>query len=76
MTLVYVYGSGECDELGLGDDVNQVKKHRKIPLFSLGPGFPANQIIKLVCGGMHTLALCSNGVVFSWGGNDDGALGR
>jgi alpha-tubulin suppressor-like RCC1 family protein len=51
MTFVYVYGSGECDELGLGDDVLQVKKPRKIPLFSLGPGFPANKIIKLACGG-------------------------
>jgi alpha-tubulin suppressor-like RCC1 family protein len=37
--------------LGLGDDVLQVKKPRKIPLFSLGPGFPANQIIKIACGG-------------------------
>ena len=45
----------------------------KIPL---GPNFPANQIIKLACGGEHTLALSSNGVVFSWGCNDDGALGR
>lgn len=25
---------------------------------------------------MHTVALCSDGVVFSWGNNDDGALGR
>ena len=25
---------------------------------------------------MHSLALSSNGVVFSWGNNDDGALGR
>jgi regulator of chromosome condensation len=62
--------------LGLGDDVLQVKKPRKIPIFSLGPGFPANKIIKIACGGQHTLALSSNGVVFSWGGNDDGALGR
>ena len=25
---------------------------------------------------MHTLALTSNGTLFSWGCNDDGALGR
>lgn len=25
---------------------------------------------------MHTLALASNGVVYTWGVNDDGALGR
>jgi alpha-tubulin suppressor-like RCC1 family protein len=37
--------------LGLGDDVLQVKKPRKIALFSLGPSFPANKIIKIACGG-------------------------
>jgi len=31
---------------------------------------------KIVCGGMHTLALTSDGLVYSWGASDDGALGR
>ena len=76
MTFVYAYGSGENEELGLGDEVRLLKKPRKISLFSLGLSFPANQIIKIACGGQHTLALSSNGVLFSWGNNDEGALGR
>ena len=33
MTLIYVYGSGECEQLGLGDDIFEAKKPRKINLF-------------------------------------------
>ena len=33
-------------------------------------------ITKIVCGGMHTLALSSDGIIFSWGCNDQGVLGR
>jgi len=33
-------------------------------------------IVKLLCGGMHTLVLTPGGEVFSWGCNDEGALGR
>ena len=31
---------------------------------------------RIACGGMHTLALAEGGVVFSWGVNDEGGLGR
>ena len=34
------------------------------------------QIYTIVCGGLHTLALSNKGKVFSWGCNDEGALGR
>jgi len=77
MTLVYVYGSGECEQLGLGDDILERKTPKKLQIFELGaPGLPPKSIIKVSCGGMHTLALASNGVVYAWGTNDDGALGR
>ena len=33
-------------------------------------------MIKICCGGMHTLAVCQGGVMYSWGVNDEGALGR
>lgn len=62
---------------GLGDDQPpEIKKPRKIPLFDIGVGHPARSIIKIVCGGMHTVALSSHGSVFTWGCNDEGALGR
>ena len=75
-TIVYVYGSGECEQLGLGDDIFEVKKAKK-PEMLMSPEVPLNRpIVKLTCGGMHTLALADNGVLLSWGCNDDGALGR
>lgn len=33
-------------------------------------------IIQITCGGMHTLALTQDALVYSWGVNDEGALGR
>jgi len=90
MTLVYVYGSGECEQLGkcifltlnlhflgLGDDAPlEIKKPRKPAIFDIGNLIPARSIVKLTCGGMHTVALASNGTVWTWGCNDEGALGR
>eukprot|EP00349_Pseudokeronopsis_sp_Brazil_P001654 CAMPEP_0202962974 /NCGR_PEP_ID=MMETSP1396-20130829/6986_1 /ASSEMBLY_ACC=CAM_ASM_000872 /TAXON_ID= /ORGANISM="Pseudokeronopsis sp., Strain Brazil" /LENGTH=58 /DNA_ID=CAMNT_0049683841 /DNA_START=7 /DNA_END=183 /DNA_ORIENTATION=+ len=56
MSLVYVFGSGECEQLGLGDDQPfEIKKPRRIPLFD--DGLSARRILKVVCGGMHTVAL-------------------
>ena len=34
------------------------------------------QVASVVAGGMHTLALSVDGVVYSFGCNDEGALGR
>ena len=77
MTLVYVYGSGECEQLGLGDDAPPtIKKPRKPVIFDILPDFPARQIVQIVCGGMHTIALASNGSMYSWGVNDVCTLGR
>jgi regulator of chromosome condensation len=35
-----------------------------------------NKVYKICCGGMHTLVLTTKGFIFSWGCNDDMALGR
>lgn len=88
MSVVFVYGSGECEQLGinsphllntftgLGDDQPfEIKKPRRIPIFDMG-GAVANRILKIACGGMHTVALSSLGKIYTWGCNDDGALGR
>lgn len=34
------------------------------------------QVLQIACGGMHTVALTEDGQIFSWGVNDEGALGR
>ena len=78
MSTVWVLGSGECDQLGkiplilgLGPDIPIAERPKKIV------SFPADvKISKVVCGGLHTLALTDSGKIFSWGCNDDGALGR
>lgn len=44
-------------------------------MFDMG-GLFANRILKIVCGGMHTVALSNQGKVYTWGCNDEGALGR
>lgn len=64
--------------LGIGDDQpSEIKKPRRLQIFELGcSDFAAKSIIKVSCGGMHTVALASNGTLYSWGNNDDGALGR
>ena len=37
---------------------------------------PGVKFAEVVCGGMHTVALSTSGDVWSWGVNDEGALGR
>ena len=62
---------------GLGDDAPfEIKKPRKPSIFDIGNLIPARSIYKLVCGGMHTVALASDCTVWTWGCNDEGALGR
>lgn len=34
------------------------------------------QVLQIACGGMHTVALTADHQIFSWGVNDEGALGR
>ena len=37
---------------------------------------PLAQVLQVACGGMHTVALTEGNLIFSWGVNDEGALGR
>jgi regulator of chromosome condensation len=52
----------------------EIKKPRKLVLFDTG--LAARSILKVVCGGMHTVALSNMGKVYTWGCNDESALGR
>ena len=58
--------------------MREVKRAKKIPEFDCidAPIAVPTPVCKLVCGGMHTLALATSGAVYSWGCNDEGALGR
>ena len=60
------------------DDFREVKRAKKLPLFDQIPDSltPQVQICKLAVGGMHSVAITPIGTVYSWGCNDEGALGR
>jgi regulator of chromosome condensation len=67
---VFVVGSGDCGQLGLGQDV--LEKERPALLSVL----QALDIVSVKAGGLHNAVLTSQGKVYSWGCNDQCALGR
>ncbi len=56
-THLYVFGSGDCGQLGLGEDVESLAKPR------LHPFFEEKQVISIAAGGLHSLALTATGLV-------------
>ncbi|KAJ1812394.1 hypothetical protein LPJ56_005515, partial [Coemansia sp. RSA 2599] len=67
---VFVFGNGDCGQLGLGEDM--VERKKPFPITALD----AEKIVDIVSGGLHTMALTADGRLFSWGCNDQKALGR
>lgn len=69
---VFVAGNGDCSQMGLGEDEGQMECAipQKLPALS------KQSVIMIACGGMHTIALTQGGALWSWGCNDDCALGR
>ncbi len=67
---VYVWGSGECSQLGLPEMPEDGVLFVPARIPSL------RRIVSIAAGGMHTLALADTGEVWSWGCNDDMVLGR
>ncbi|PZC82935.1 hypothetical protein B5X24_HaOG209378 [Helicoverpa armigera] len=66
---VLACGQGDVGQLGLGEDVIEATKFKYVT--ALG-----DKIVDVYAGGMHTIALDSNGKVWTFGCNDEGALGR
>ncbi|KAL0943026.1 RAN exchange factor prp20 pim1 [Colletotrichum truncatum] len=69
---VFVFGSGENCELGLGPHRTEAPRPRLNSLLdadSVG-------VVQVAVGGMHSVVLTHDGKVLTWGVNDDGALGR
>ncbi|KAI3636029.1 hypothetical protein MIR68_005910 [Amoeboaphelidium protococcarum] len=67
---VFTFGSGVGGELGLSAVLNERRKPGNVKLLN------DKYIVDVECGGQHTLALDIDGNVYSWGINDQGALGR
>ena len=69
-TDVFVFGCGDCGQLGMGeDDLSFLVPTKNPKLGNLN-------ITKISAGGMHTLALSKDGHIYSWGCNDEKALGH
>ncbi|XP_033644614.1 regulator of chromosome condensation-like [Asterias rubens] len=69
---VLTLGQGDVGQLGLGEDIYERKRPALVPL----PDAVKGKIVEAVAGGMHTVCLSSTGEVFTFGCNDEGALGR
>jgi alpha-tubulin suppressor-like RCC1 family protein len=65
---VYTWGSGQIGQLGHGDFHRQ-----SLPIKVANIN---EKIVQVACGKKHTVALTSDGKVYSWGSNESGQLGR
>ncbi|NDI35183.1 S-layer homology domain-containing protein [Chengkuizengella sediminis] len=67
---VYTWGNNEFGQLGLGDGVGEeINRPQKVENLS------GKTIIQVSAGASHTVALDSEGTVFTWGNNSTGQLG-
>ena len=57
-------------QMGHGEDELEFERPKKFQFFT------GKNIAHIACGGMHTIAVGDCGRVWTWGCNDDGALGR
>lgn len=81
----YTFGSGDCNQLGHGDsnmaesdglDLKDLTVKRPRLLNSLKMNVHSNGVVSLSCGGQHNAAVMYDGKVYTWGCNDEKALGR
>ncbi|KAG0333816.1 hypothetical protein BG000_008859 [Podila horticola] len=67
---VYVFGTGDCAQLGLTEDITSRKKPANLAALN------DEEIVDIAAGGMHNMALTNDGKLWSWGVNDQRTLGR
>ncbi|MEE6484851.1 hypothetical protein FKM82_014075 [Ascaphus truei] len=66
--LVLTLGQGDVGQLGLGENVMERKRPALVPL--------PEKMVQAEAGGMHTVCLGESGTIYTFGCNDEGALGR
>lgn len=71
---VFVFGEGSSGELGLGSIGNVVDVKR--PRLNANLSAAEVGVVQIAVGGMHAVALTHDNKIFTWGVNDQGALGR
>lgn len=65
-----VCGQGDMGQLGLGDEDSKFERKRPALVDKV------SNVVDVKAGGMHNLVLTHDGRVYSFGCNDEGALGR
>ena len=70
---LFQFGSAECDQFEIPNDDTFESRRPVEQTYFLSNNI---QIHQISCGALHTLVLSTSGQVYSWGCNDDGALGR
>ena len=75
---VFVFGEGSNGELGLGSRKVNGKKPMDVKRPRLNENLSAADVgvVQIACGGMHAAALTHDNKIYTWGVNDQGALGR
>ncbi|CAL4061856.1 unnamed protein product, partial [Meganyctiphanes norvegica] len=66
--VVLTVGMGDVGQLGLGPDIEEKTRPGLVP--------DLKNIVAVAAGGLHTVCLDKDGKVYTWGNNDEGALGR
>ncbi|XP_002731129.2 regulator of chromosome condensation-like [Saccoglossus kowalevskii] len=66
--VVLTLGGGDVGQLGLGDNVMERKKPALVDI--------PEKTVQIIAGGMHTVCLTEKGKIYTFGCNDEGALGR
>ena len=65
-------GNSDCGQVGLGEEDDE----KNVALLTPLPTLAGKRITYVACGGISSVVCTADGRVFSWGCNDDGALGR
>lgn len=73
---VFVMGEGSGGELGLGAEKIDGKKPLNVKRPRLNHNLKGKGVVQIGCGGMHVVALTKDNKIFTWGVNDNSALGR
>jgi regulator of chromosome condensation len=66
---VLTFGTNEFGQIAQLDNIMERKRPAKVNTFS------NLRVIKVACGGLHTISVTEDGKVHSWGCNDEGSLG-
>ena len=67
--VLMAFGMGDAGQLGMGEDIMERKKPQLVKEID-------DDVVGCAAGGMHNVFITKKGEVFTFGCNDEGALGR